>query len=64
MLSGRIVPARRGQTLTIERLGAAGWVVAGGAHVGRGGRYSAPVMAAGRYRVRLGSAAGPSVRVR
>jgi stage II sporulation protein D len=64
VLRGRIVPARRGQALTIERLDAHGWVVAGGAHVGRGGRYSAPVMAAGRYRVRLGSVAGPSVRVR
>jgi stage II sporulation protein D len=64
VLSGRIVPARRGQTLTIERLGARGWIVAGGAQVGRGGRYSAPVMTAGRYRVRLGSVAGPSVRVR
>jgi stage II sporulation protein D len=64
VLRGRIVPARRGQTLTIERLDAHGWVVAGGAHVGRGGRYSAPVMAAGRYRVRLGSVAGPGVRIR
>jgi stage II sporulation protein D len=64
VLRGRIVPARRGQTLTIERLGAQGWVVAGGAPVGRGGRYAAPVRAAGRYRVRLGSVAGPSVRVR
>ena len=64
VLSGRIVPARRGQALTIERLGAHGWVVAGAAHVARGGRYSAPVMAAGRYRVRLGSVAGPSVRIR
>jgi stage II sporulation protein D len=64
VLTGRIVPARRGQTLTIERLGADGWVVAGGAHVGSGGRYSAPVTAGGRYRVRLGSVAGPSVRVR
>lgn len=64
VLTGRIVPARRGQTLTIESLGAHGWVVAGAAQVGRGGRYSAPVMTAGRYRVRLGSVAGPSVRVR
>jgi hypothetical protein len=38
--------------------------VAGGAHVGRGGRYSVPVTAAGRYRVRLGSVAGPGVSVR
>jgi hypothetical protein len=64
VLSGRILPAQPGQTLTIERLEAGRWVVAGGAHLGRGGRYSAPVTAAGRYRVRLGSVAGPTVRVR
>jgi stage II sporulation protein D len=64
LLRGRIVPARRGQALTVERLGARRWVVAGAAQVGRGGRYSAPVMAAGRYRIRLGSVAGPSVRIR
>jgi SpoIID/LytB domain protein len=63
-LSGQITPARRGQALTIERLGATGWVAVGTTRVRRGGRYQASVAAAGCYRVRLRSVAGPSIRVR
>src|SRR4051794_20835218 len=63
-LRGRIVPAVRGEPLAVERLGAGGWVQAGVARVGRGGRYRFRVPAAGTYRVRSGDVTGPAVRVR
>jgi stage II sporulation protein D len=63
-LRGQILPAVRGEALTIERLGPQGWVAAGTTRVGRGGRYRATVAAAGTYRVRSGDVTGPSVRVR
>jgi stage II sporulation protein D len=63
-LRGRIVPAVRGEAITIERLGPTGWVASGVTHIGRGGRYSARVAAAGLYRVRSGDVTGPAVRVR
>jgi stage II sporulation protein D len=63
-LRGRIVPGRRGRALTIERRGASGWVAVGTTQLRRGGRYRASVLAAGTYRVRLGSVAGPGVNVR
>jgi SpoIID/LytB domain protein len=63
-LRGRIVPAVRGEAITIERLGPSGWVASRTAHVGGGGRYRATVAAAGIYRVRSGDVTGPAVRVR
>src|SRR3954452_18226001 len=63
-LSGRIVPAVRGEPLAIERLSAHRWVQVGTARVGRAGRYRARVAAAGSYRVRSGDVTGPAVRVR
>jgi stage II sporulation protein D len=63
-LRGQIVPAVRGEAITIERLGPTGWVASGVTRVGRGGRYSARVAAAGLYRVRSGDVTGPAVRVR
>jgi len=62
-LSGRVLPARRGAAVQLERRFLGRWIPAGSARVGRSGRYHAGVTAAGVYRVTYRGDAGPAVRV-
>jgi stage II sporulation protein D len=63
-LAGHVVPARKGEGLTIQRRTGGRWVKVGSATVGASGRYHAGVSAAGLYRVRHRGVAGPGVRIR
>jgi stage II sporulation protein D len=63
-LRGRILPARRGAMATVERRVGGSWITVGATVVGRAGRYHAPAYGPGTYRVRVGDALGPPVRVR
>jgi stage II sporulation protein D len=62
-LRGRILPSRRGGVATVERRLRGRWVTVAATMVRPGGRYHAPVYGRGIYRVRLGDALGPAVRV-
>jgi len=62
-LAGRILPARAGARVRVQRRTGSAWVDAGSARVGRGGRYAAAVVRPGVYRVVHRGAAGPRVRV-
>ena len=62
-LAGRVIPARVGATVAIERLTGGRWVTVGGAKVRRGGRYRTGVPAPGLYRVRHRGETGPGVGV-
>ncbi|HYP48883.1 MAG TPA: SpoIID/LytB domain-containing protein, partial [Thermoleophilaceae bacterium] len=63
-LSGSFEPAPRGRRILIERRVGHSWRLTGRVRTSRAGRYRASVARAGVYRVRAGSVAGPSVRVR
>jgi stage II sporulation protein D len=63
-LEGRVLPARRGAEVLVQRRIGGRWLRAGTADVGRGGRYVFRADAPGRYRVRYGGASGPAVRIR
>jgi stage II sporulation protein D len=62
-LSGSVLPAKAGATVTVQRREAGRWVRIGTARVGKGGRYHAGVSATGAYRVRYRGDAGPAVRI-
>jgi stage II sporulation protein D len=62
-LSGSVLPARRGATVTVQRRAGGRWATIGTARVGKGGRYHAGVSAAGTYRVRYRGDTGPAVRI-
>jgi stage II sporulation protein D len=65
LVSGFFRPARRRQTVVVQRRTSAGtWRVETRTHAGRGGRYRATVGRPGLYRAVLGDVAGPVVRVR
>jgi len=61
---GRIVPARPGATVRLERRAGGAWRAAGLAKLGSGGRYAFRVAHPGAYRVRYAGEPGPVVRVR
>lgn len=63
-LRGTVFPAKRGQTVRVQRRFHGRWVPAGETTLGRGGRYHAGVKAAGLYRVVVDGAPGPGVRIR
>jgi stage II sporulation protein D len=65
VLSGRIVPAKPGARVRVERRVRGRWVVAVDAPLEAGGRYAVAVPGAGVYRVLYAKdVAGPAVRVR
>jgi hypothetical protein len=62
---GRIVPAKPGARVRVERRAGKRWTLAVDAPLASGGRYAVAVPGPGVYRVVYGSdVAGPSVRVR
>jgi stage II sporulation protein D len=63
-LAGRVVPGRAGRALVIQRAEGGRWVDDGRTTLGAGGRYRHAVERPGDYRVVLGGATGPRVRVR
>jgi stage II sporulation protein D len=63
-VAGRIVPARTGTPVRVERLTGGGWKRAGRGRIRRGGHYRVAVETAGTYRVVSGGDAGPAIRVR
>jgi stage II sporulation protein D len=62
-LRGRVIPARKGDLVVIERKLGDAWAPAGSATIGRGGRYRFAVTNAGLYRISYGGAASGPVRV-
>jgi stage II sporulation protein D len=63
-LTGRVVPGRAGRTLRIQRRAGEDWVDTARVRTGEGGRYRAPVVEAGTYRVAVSrGVTGPAVRV-
>jgi hypothetical protein len=63
-LHGTIMPARRGDALTIqERQGSHGWKTVAHTTVGAGGSYGLQLPGPGTYRVVYGSFSGPGVAV-
>ncbi len=62
MLSGTIVPARRGAIAQVQALRGGRWMPAGSAWIGRRGAYRWPVVQAGTYRVVFAGAAGAAIR--
>lgn len=63
-LRGHVIPARKGETLQVERRVGGRWIDAGTTTALRGGRYRYAVSAPGAYRLRYKSDAGPAVRIR
>ena len=62
-VAGRVLPARAGARVTVQRRVGGSWVSEGTTPVGAGGRYSLSVPRRGSYRVRFRSESGPTVRV-
>jgi stage II sporulation protein D len=62
-LAGHVVPARKGERVTIQRRTGGRWVTVGSAKVGASGRYHAGVPATGLYRVRHRGVSGPGVQI-
>jgi stage II sporulation protein D len=63
-LSGRVMPARKGAVVRVQRRFHGRWIPAGETTTDRRGRYHAGVSARGLYRVVYKGDAGPGVRVR
>lgn len=63
VLAGRIVPIRRGATVTVQRLDHGKWVPAAVTVAGAGGVYRATVPGPGVYRAVVPGAIGPAVRI-
>jgi stage II sporulation protein D len=63
VLTGSVVPARRGAEVQVQRREGATWHRVTSTVAGRGGRYRAAVAQPGTYRVIFSGDAGPSVRV-
>jgi hypothetical protein len=63
-VTGRVNPGTPGTRLVVQRRLGKVWVRAGTVRVGTRGAYRWTAPAAGRYRVLLGTLAGPAVRVR
>jgi stage II sporulation protein D len=63
-VKGALLPARRGAGVRLQVRRGDRWRTVGTTRVASGGRYSAPVTERGVYRVRAGSAVGPTVRIR
>jgi len=64
MLAGEFQPAPHKRLLRIERRVDGRFRGIGRAHTSRSGRYRIALSRAGVYRVRYGTVAGPTVRVR
>jgi stage II sporulation protein D len=63
-IAGRILPARRGASLLVQRADDGRWVNVATTTVGRGGRYRHAVGRRADYRVVFQGDAGPRVRIR
>ena len=63
-IAGVFAPAPRSARVVVERLSGTGWDRVSRIHTSRKGRFRTTVGVDGVYRVRAGSVAGPSVRVR
>lgn len=63
-LGGRVLGARRGAKAILEIRTMVGWRPAGTTRIARDGRYSFGLCADGSFRVRVGSATGPAIRIR
>jgi stage II sporulation protein D len=63
-LAGHVVPARKGERITVQRRTGGRWVAVGSAVVGAGGRYRTGVPASGLYRIRHRGVSGPGVLIR
>jgi hypothetical protein len=63
-LTGRVMPARQGAVVRVQRRFHGRWIPAGETTTDRRGRYHAGVSARGLYRVVYKGDAGPGVRVR
>jgi stage II sporulation protein D len=64
-ISGTVRPAKRGREVLVQRRNAAGvWLTEVRTHIGKGGRYNARVGRRGVFRVAVGGAVGPAVRLR
>ncbi len=63
-LAGHVVGARKGAKAIVEIETMVGWRRAGTATIRRGGAYRFGLCAKGTYRVRVGKATGPVVRVK
>jgi stage II sporulation protein D len=63
-LVGSFVPAPRSHRLILERRSGGAWHAVGRVQTAASGRYVAAVNAAGLYRVKAGTVAGPAVRIR
>jgi stage II sporulation protein D len=62
-LHGTIMPARRGDRVTIQRRGSHGWSTVAHATVGAGGSYGLRLPSHGTYRVQYGGFYGPAIAV-
>ncbi len=62
-LHGKIFPASKGASITIQRSTARGWRTAGHTHLAAGGRYSVRLRAVGRYRIVYRGVPGPAITV-
>ena len=62
-VAGRVLPARAGARVTVQRRAGGRWVEEGTTPTGAGGRYSLSVAHRGSYRVRYRGEAGPTVSV-
>ena len=62
-LAGAVHPARAGASVVVQQRRAGRWTVVGWARTGPGGRYRAPVPAAGRYRIAYRGDTGATVRI-
>jgi stage II sporulation protein D len=60
---GEAWPGRRGTRVTLQRLDGRRWVGAGRTRLGHRRRYKIALPGPGRYRVLVGAAAGPTVRL-
>jgi stage II sporulation protein D len=63
-LTGHVIPARKGERITIQRLTGGRWVAVDAATARAGGSYRAGVPSHGLYRIRHRGVAGPAVRLR
>ena len=62
-LAGAVHPARAGASVVVQQRRGGRWTVVGWARTGPGGRYRAPVPAAGRYRIAYRGDTGAPVRI-
>jgi stage II sporulation protein D len=62
-LHGTVLPARQGETVTVQEQGAGGWQTVGRARLGAGGTYGLTLPSSGTYRVVYRGLDGATVQV-